>query len=291
MEWVTRIVWPGWNGVIEIAVLAAVFYFILLFISGTRGAQVLSGLIVVLVSLAGLTWFFQLDTLTWLLQRFTAFLAVALLIIFQPEIRRALAELGRRHIFASSVSERPLHDLLVRAVTQLAEQKIGALIAVEREVGIRTVVENGVDLDAVATPELLVSLFYPGSPLHDGGVVLKDGRVVAAGCVFPLTQRNELSKQLGTRHRAAIGLTEETDAFVLVVSEETGTISIAYRGRLRRGFDEARLTRVLQSILGRGRRKEVDGRTRSAFARLLRSFWPRPAGVAPPKVEDHVQRP
>lgn len=291
MEWVGRVLWPGWNGVIEIAVLAAAIYYILLFIAGTRGAQVLSGLMVLLVSLAGLTWFFQLDTLTWLLQRFTAFLAVALLIIFQPEIRRALAELGRRHIFASSPSERPLHDLLVRAVTQLAEQKIGALIAVEREVGVRTVVESGVALDAVATPELLVSLFYPGSPMHDGGVIVKDGRIVSAGCVFPLSQREELSKQLGTRHRAAIGLTEETDAFVLVVSEETGTISVAYRGRLRRGFDEARLSRVLQSILGRGRRKEVEGRARSPVLRWLRMIWPRPAGVAPAKVEDHVQHP
>jgi diadenylate cyclase len=114
---------------------------------------------------------------------------------------------------------------------------------------------------------------------------------VSAGCVFPLSQREELSKQLGTRHRAAIGLTEETDAFVLVVSEETGTISVAYRGRLRRGFDEARLSRVLQSILGRGRRKEVEGRARSPVLRWLRMIWPRPAGVAPAKVEDHVQHP
>ncbi|HEY8240059.1 MAG TPA: diadenylate cyclase CdaA, partial [Kiritimatiellia bacterium] len=190
-------------------------------------------------------------TLTWILQRFSVYVAVALLIIFQPEIRRALAELGKQHMF-SSEAERPVVDNIVKTVTALAERKIGALIALEREVTTKAIQETGTPIDSLVTPELLSSIFYPHTPLHDGGVIIKDDRVVAAGCLFPLSQREELSKSLGTRHRAAIGLSDETDAIVLVVSEETGALSVAFKGRLRRVQDEQRLRRILSAVLYRG---------------------------------------
>ncbi len=236
--------------------LACVFYYIILFFRGTRGAQVLSGFTVTLVFLIVVTQLFHLDTLTWLLKRFFVYMAVALVVIFQPEIRRALAELGKQHIFASSRSERSLVDHLVQATQILSERKIGALIALEREIGTRVIQDSGTRIDSVLTPELLASIFFPHTPLHDGGVIIRNGRIAVAGCVFPLSQREDLSKSLGTRHRAAVGITEETDCIVIVVSEETGTISIAYRGRLSRGLDEERLRRVLSTVLVRGQKSK-----------------------------------
>ena len=276
-QWLNSVAWPGWNGIFEILVLAVIFYYILLFISGTRGAQVLSGLVVVFVSLIGLTYIFQLDTLGWILQRLSALLAIALLVIFQPEIRRVLAELGTRQFFSGTHVERPIAEVLVRAAVELSGQKIGAIIAVERAVGLRHIQESGTQLDAIATPELIGSIFFPHTPLHDGGVIIKGGRIVAAGCLFPLTLRGELSSQLGTRHRAAIGLTEETDSIVLVVSEETGTISVAYKGKLRRGFDEDRLRRVLGAVLHRRPGNSAAGGRRFPFARWFRAGISRPS--------------
>lgn len=255
-EFFTQMAWPGWNGVFEILVLAVLIYYVLLFISGTRGAQVLSGLVVLVVALMSFTYIFRLDTLGWILQRLSALLAVAMLVIFQPEIRRALAELGTRQFFGGGGGGASVAATLAKSALDLSAQKIGAIIAVERGMTLQQVRETGVKIGAVVTPELLGSIFFPHTPLHDGGVIIKGDRIEAAGCLFPLTQRAELSTQLGTRHRAAIGLTEETDALVLVVSEETGTISVAYKGKLRRGLDEERLRRLLTRVLHR-RAREV----------------------------------
>ncbi|HMP90877.1 MAG TPA: diadenylate cyclase CdaA [Kiritimatiellia bacterium] len=249
MSWLNRIAYPGLDGLFEIAILSVAFYFVLLFIHGTRGAQVLSGLATVFIGLILLTFVFELVTLNWILQRSTVYIVFALLVIFQPEIRRALAELGRRHLFGGPLIEQSSVENLVNAAVRLSEQKIGALIAVERDVGTKPIQDTGVAIDSEVSPELLVNIFYPRTPLHDGGVIIQNNRVMAAACVFPLSQRDELSRSLGTRHRAAIGITEETDAITVVVSEETGSISVAYRGRLRRGLDEDRLRRVLTSVL------------------------------------------
>lgn len=263
-----RLFVPGVSGLIEILVLAVLLYYIFLFFQGSRGAQVLSGLVVVFVGLLVITKALNLDTLNWLLQRFTVYLAVALLIIFQPEIRRALAQLGRRHLFSSADGKRSLVDMLVKSISELAEGKIGALIALEREVGTQAIQETGTPIDGTVTPELLQTIFYPNTLLHDGGVIIRGDRVVAAGCVFPLSQKAELSKALGTRHRAAIGLTEETDALVVVVSEETGSISVAYKGRLRRGLDAERLERFLSSVLLKSR-TGAPGNTTSRLRRWM----------------------
>ncbi|MBM4155945.1 MAG: TIGR00159 family protein [Lentisphaerae bacterium] len=255
-SWTEGIPWPGFSGVLEILVLAAGFYFTIQFFRGTRGAQVLTGLVVVLLLFTILTRLFHMEALYWLLQRFSVYLAVALVIIFQPEIRRALAELGKQHVFGITAGERSLVDALVQATTLLSERKVGALIAVERQIGTRPIQETGKPIDGRVTPELLATIFHPHTPLHDGGVIIRDNRIVAAGCVFPLSQQDEATRTLGTRHRAAIGLTEESDAIVVVVSEETGTISIAFNGRLSRGIDEERLRRTLTSVLHRSKQKK-----------------------------------
>jgi len=162
----------------------------------------------------------------------------------------------------------------VRAVVLLAEQRVGALIALEREIGTRAIQETGVSLDASVTPELLASIFFPHTPLHDGGVIITDNRIVAAGCVFPLSQNPDIQRQLGTRHRAAVGLCEETDAVAVIVSEETGTISVSYRGRLSRGLDEDRLRRFLSALLLKGQKAE------SAWQRAKEQLDLTPEGIA-----------
>jgi len=265
---------PGPRGVLEIVVLACMFYYVILFFRGTRGAQVLSGFVLTLIVLMLLTQLFHLEALNWLLKRFSVYLALSFVIIFQPEIRRALAELGKQRVFAGARAERSLIEKIVRAVNILSERKIGALIAIERDIGTRAIQETGVPVDSVVTPELLAGIFFPHAPLHDGGVIIRGDRIVAAACLFPLSQREELSKSLGTRHRAAIGLTEETDAVVIVVSEETGTVSIAYHGRLSRGLDDDHLQRILYGLLVRGRSRK------SRLSRVKEQLDLTPEGVA-----------
>lgn len=256
MHWLSRIPFPDINGLVEIISLAVVFYYIFLFFRGSRGAPTLTGFVFVFVVLIIITKLFHLDAINWLLQRFSVYLAVAFLVIFQPEIRRALAELGKQHFFGSAVSDVTLVDHLLKAVSLLAKRRIGALIAIEQDIGTRTIQETGVKVDSAVTPELLASIFFPYTPLHDGGVIISESQIVAARCVFPLSQRAELSKTLGTRHRAAVGLTEETDAMVIVVSEETGMISFSHQGRLFQNLDEERLRRFLSGILLKTKKKK-----------------------------------
>ena len=221
----SRVEFPGLNGWIEILCLAVVFYYLFFFLKGTRGAPVLTGLVLLFIVLMVLTRLIHLDALNWLLGRFSVYLAVAVLIIFQPEIRRALAELGKQHLFDNTLSDETLVDQIVQATGYLASRRIGALIAIEQAIGTRPIQETGVKLDSAVTPELLAGIFSPHAPLHDGGVIIAGNRIVAARCMFPLSEQDGFSKALGTRHRAAVGLSDETDAVVIVVSEETGMIS------------------------------------------------------------------
>ena len=251
---------PSLGGMLEILVLSVVIYYLLIFFRGTRGAQTLHGFITAITVMFGLTMIFKLDTLQWILQQLSVSFAIAFIVIFQPEIRRALAELGKQNVFAATQRERGILEEIIQAINRLAEDKIGALVAIEREIRTRAVQDTGTRLDAAVTAELLATIFFPHTPLHDGGVIIEGDRITAAGCVFPLSPRD--IGRLGTRHRAAVGLSEETDALVIVVSEETGAISLAYRGRLIRGLDEARLHRILSSVLLR------DAKTQSRWQRL-----------------------
>ncbi len=275
MELIRQFVVNYWRAAFEIMLLAAVIYYLLLLFRGTRGAAVFTGFVMALLVITGLTRIFELDVINWILSRVLAFLAIAVLVIFQPELRRALAQLGSGQLFSSVKQRHELIDVLVETARTLSQKHFGALIAIEREIGFRGLQETGVAMDAKVTPELLTTIFYPNTPLHDGGVVLRGDRVVAAGCVFPLTQRAGLSSELGMRHRAALGLSEETDAIVITVSEETGTISVARQGHLLRELDADTLRTYLSRVLARPTRSGnwlVDG-VRKFISSL---FSPRP---------------
>jgi diadenylate cyclase len=249
MELIREFIAYYWKAGFEILLLAAVIYYFLLLFRGTRGAAVLTGFVIVLLGIAGFTQLFHLDVINWILSRLLALLAIAILVIFQPELRRGLAQLGSRNPFTSSRLRIELADVLAETAKALAQKRCGALMAVEREIGFRGIAETGIAVDAKATPELLTTIFFENTPLHDGGVILHGDRIVAAACIFPLTQQQGLSTQLGMRHRAAIGLSEETDALIVVVSEETGDISVAVGGKLQRGMDPDALREYLSKTL------------------------------------------
>jgi diadenylate cyclase len=237
----------GWRPVVEVVILTIAIYYAFMFVRGTRGWPVVIGFLV----LIGLTFacsILQFEVLSWLLKNFFAFSAVAVLIIFQPEFRRMLAELGNLPWFTTAREQRENIEVIIQTVERLSEVRIGALMALEQSINLQEVVESGVPVDCEATPEMLETIFFPNNAIHDGGVILKGDRIAFAACIFPLTQRQDLSKSLGTRHRAAIGLTEETDAVVVVVSEENGGISYAYKGQLVKGITVEELRSFLTSI-------------------------------------------
>jgi diadenylate cyclase len=238
-----------WRPALEIFILAVAIYYIFRFLRGTRGWPVVIGFVVLLLTLALVTTVLDLKVLRWLLGTFSAFFAVAVLVIFQPELRRLLAELGNLPLFSSASEQRESIEVIIQTCERLAEVKIGALIAIEQSIQLQEAVESGVPVDCEATPEMLETIFFPNNAIHDGGVILKGDRITYAACIFPLTQRRDLNKSLGTRHRAAIGLSEETDAVIVVVSEETGMISHAYKGQLVRGVSLEELRAFLTSVL------------------------------------------
>jgi len=238
-----------WKPAIEILLLAVGIYYILRFVWGTRGFSILTGFLVVLLTLALITSFLDLTVLNWLLTTFSAFFAVAVLVIFQPELRRLLAQLGNLPLFQTTHEQRENIEVIVQTAERLADVRIGALIAIEQSIQLQESVESGIEIDCVATPEMLETIFFPNNAIHDGGAIIKGDRITHAACIFPLSRRGDLAKTLGTRHRAAIGLTEETDAIVVVISEETGSISYAYKGILVRGVTAEELRAFLTSIL------------------------------------------
>jgi diadenylate cyclase len=239
----------AWRPVLEILILTAGIYSVLRFIRGTRGAPVVTGFLVVLLAFVLVSFLLDLKVLQYLLGAFSAFFVLAVLVIFQPELRRMLAELGKLPLFATAHEQRENIEVIIQTVERLADVRIGALIAIEQSIRLQEAVESGIVVDCEATPEMLETIFFPNNAIHDGGVILKGDRIACAACIFPLTQRQDLNKSLGTRHRAAIGLSEETDAVIVVVSEETGAVSYAYRGQLVRGVTLEELRAFLTSVL------------------------------------------
>jgi diadenylate cyclase len=246
---ILHIIDGSWRPVVEIAILSVGIYYSFKFIRGTRGAPVVYGFVVLVLSLTFLAFFLQLEVLSWLIRSFVAFAAVAILIIFQPELRRILAELGTHPLSASSHDQRENIEIVIQTVERLSEVRIGALIAIEQSINLQEATESGLPVNCEATPEMLETIFFPNNAIHDGGVIIRGDRIAYAACIFPLTQRQDLHPSLGTRHRAAIGLSEETDAVVVVVSEETGAISHAYKGQLVRGVSAEQLRAFLTSVL------------------------------------------
>jgi len=239
----------AWRPVVEILILAVGIYYVFTFVRGTRGASIVTGFMAVMLTLSFITSLFKLTVLSWLLGNITTFFVVAVIVIFQPEIRRMLAQVGNLQLFGNAHEQRENIEVIIQTVERLSDVRIGGLIAIEQTNPLRDMVESGVPVDCVATPEMLETIFFPNNAIHDGGVILKGDRIAHAACIFPLTRRQDLNKSLGTRHRAAIGLSEETDAAIIVVSEETGAVSYAYKGQLTRGVTVENLRAFLSSIL------------------------------------------
>jgi len=238
-----------WRDVLEILILTVGIYYMFRFVRGTRGAPVVTGFLVVLLAFVLVSFLLNLKELQYLLGAFSAAFVVAILVIFQPELRRMLAELGNLPLFTTAHEQRENIEVIIQTVERLADVRIGALIAIEQSIQLQEAIESGIIIDCQASPEMLETIFFPNNAIHDGGVVIKGDRIALAACIFPLTQRQDLNKSLGTRHRAAIGLSEETDAVVVAVSEETGAISHAYKGQLVRGISSEELRAFLTSVL------------------------------------------
>src|SRR5438034_5951002 len=248
----------GWRSLIEIILLSVAIYYGYLYFRGTRGAKVLTGLGVGFLTLTLIWSLLNLVVIGWIVRSFSVFLAVALLVIFQPELRRGLAALGGHPIFSLTSEKREtVHDL-AEAVTQLANKQFGALSAIERYTSIRVYEETGVIIDGDFSVELILTIFHPKAALHDGGVILRNGRIAAAACIFPVSQRETLDRSLGLRHRAGLGITEESDAVAVVVSEETGAISICHRRRIERNFTHETFVEQISEILLHSNYEETD---------------------------------
>lgn len=244
-----EIVQNVWRPVVEICILTVAIYYSLRFIRGTRGAPVVTGFIVLLIAFGLVTYLLNLKVLQELLKAFSAFFILAVLVLFQPELRRMLAELGNLPLFGTGHEQRENIEVIIQTVERLADVRIGALVAIEQSINLQEAVESGIVVDCEATPEMLETIFFPNNAIHDGGVIIKGDRIAFAACIFPLTQRQGLNKSMGTRHRAALGLSEETDAVVVAVSEETGSVSYAYKGQLVRGVTSEELRAFLTSVL------------------------------------------
>ncbi|MFA9556531.1 diadenylate cyclase CdaA [Evansella sp. AB-rgal1] len=239
--------------VIDIVLVAYVIYKLIMVIRGTRAVQLVKGITVILVVWI-LSRFFGLITLEWVTQQAVVYGPLAIIIIFQPELRRALEQLGRGRLFAkSSVAEeeelKNSIEHIIKASSYMGKRRIGALISLERETGMNDYIETGISMNARLTSELLINVFIPNTPLHDGAVILKNNEIMAAGCYLPLSENPFISKELGTRHRAALGVSEVTDSITLVVSEETGGISVTKNGELHRNLDEDALRTLLENEL------------------------------------------
>jgi diadenylate cyclase len=255
----------SWWDILDIVIVSILIYEFLKLIRGTRAVQMAVGsmLIVLLFYVSRLA---PLQTVNWMIRNMLVYVAFAAIVIFQSDIRRALAHFGQapffRYFNRQEAANETIEELVV-ASTMLSSQRVGAIIAVEREIGLRNYIESGIPLDANLTYDLLVTIFQADSPLHDGAVIIQESRIAAAACFLPLTVNPRLSRDLGTRHRAAIGLTEECDAVAIVVSEETGMISLAIDGRIDRGLSGDQLRdrlRTLVLLRRSGRRRHVGAR-------------------------------
>lgn len=243
------------SSVIDILVVAYLMYRLMLLIKGTRAVQLIKGIAVLLV-ITAVASLFNLYTINWLLGKLMTALVVALPVVFQPELRRALEKLGRgRFLNTTTLSSSGDNDQtkvvaeITRSATVLSKNRIGGLIIIERDTGLEEHIDNGVKIDGLVTAEFLVNIFVPKTPLHDGAVIIRGDRVAAAACFLPLSENPHLSTDLGTRHRAGIGITEHSDALAVIVSEETGSISLAVEGALNRHLDEAGLSKRLSELL------------------------------------------
>lgn len=249
LENIGKFIAESWRAPVEILILAVVLYYIYIYLRGTHGARILIGLALVFLTLTFISQLFDLAVIGWILRSLVGFLAIALVVLFQPELRRALTDLGSHPFFTSAFEKRETIEDVTDSVFEIASKGFGALIAIEREISLKSFIETGVGIDADYSKELALTIFHPKTVLHDGGLVVRNDRIVAAACIFPLTQREDLDRNLGLRHRAALGLSEESDALAIVVSEETGQVSICHSGILERNLSLEKFRRRLSQLL------------------------------------------
>jgi diadenylate cyclase len=271
MSWLTELLRRpaiAWWDLLDIAIVSIMVYELLLLIRGTRAVQMaLSGGF--LIGLFFLSQWLQLETVNWVIRNLAGYVVFAIIVLFQSDIRRALAHFGRAPFFryferAQSADE--TIEELVATATNLAARRTGAIVVIERQIGLRNYIEGGIPLDALVTYDLMASIFQPGSPLHDGAAIVQGDRVAAAACFLPLSVNPRLGRELGTRHRAALGLTEENDAVAIVVSEETGSISLVRDGRIERGISPEVLRTELRHVIGRRRPRLFRAEPTSSLA-------------------------
>ncbi|MNI01947.1 DNA integrity scanning protein DisA [compost metagenome] len=249
--------------IIDILIVSYVIYKLIVLVRGTRAIQLMKGIVVVVVTWAVSIWF-QLSTLQWMMNQMFTFGVLAVIIIFQPELRRALEQLGRGKIFSRSSTEedqdvtKRIGDV-IKAVNYLAKRKIGALIVFEKETGLTDYVESGIPIEGKISSELLINIFIPNTPLHDGAVIIRQSRLMAAGCYLPLSENPFISKELGTRHRAAIGMSEVSDAMCIIVSEETGQVSLTMNGHILRDIkEESLISKLFEELKPKNKVKEKN---------------------------------
>ena len=248
----------GWQDILrfiaEIFIISFCFYKLWLFIRGTRAVHLVKGLVFLLM-FSFLANILGLTTITRILGYLGAVAIIAFIVLFQPELRRGLARLGENPLFASSWKEEEVIEEMVKSANFLSRKKVGALIVLERDIGLRNYVETGIEMDSQVSSELLNTIFMPNTTLHDGAVIIQGQRIMAAGCILPLAENTDLARTMGTRHLAAKGLTTETDAIALIISEETGAVSVGVEGKLTRDLDGATLQKFLLNIYS-SRRKQ-----------------------------------
>ncbi|MDQ3232691.1 MAG: diadenylate cyclase CdaA [Pseudobdellovibrionaceae bacterium] len=268
----------GHWALIDIAIIAMIIYRLLLLIRGTRAMQMVLGILMTIGFAFFISQVYPLTTLKWLMDKFYSSIIIIIVILFQEDIRRVLSRMGKKTVFPTQeqASSRQVLDDIARAATGLAGKKIGALIVIERNIILSRYVDIGVLIDGRISKELLVSIFHPTSPIHDGAVIIQQGRIAAAGCFLPLTRDEDVDPNFGTRHRAAIGISQETDALALAVSEETSTISLMVDGRVSRNLDGKELRRLLKDSLNTETEEtESPAHTKTPWTERVRSFFNR----------------
>ncbi|BBH24044.1 cyclic di-AMP synthase CdaA [Paenibacillus baekrokdamisoli] len=264
MNYFADLTWKEWiKDLIDISIVSYIIYKMILLVRGTKAVQLLKGIFVLVGTWAISTWF-NLYTLKWLMNQMFTFGVVTVLIIFQPELRRALEQLGRGKLFSrSSVVERDVSERIneiIKSINYMAKRKIGALIVFERSTGLSDYIESGIQMESIVSSELLINIFIPNTPLHDGAVIIRGNQIMAAGCYLPLSENPFISKELGTRHRAGIGVTEVCDAVSIIVSEETGQVSLAVGGMIVRDIkEESLISKLFEELNTNPKPRERQG--------------------------------
>jgi diadenylate cyclase len=241
----------GMWAVVDVLIIAAIIYRLLLLIRGTRAMQMVLGILILIGSAFLLSQLYPLTTLKWFMDKFYSSIIIVIVVLFQEDIRRGLSRMGKKSLIPAegNISSKQILDEIIRAAVSLASKKVGALIVIERNIILSRYVDVGILLDSRISKEIIEAIFLPTSPIHDGAIIIQQGRITAAGCFLPLTRDEDVDPNFGTRHRAAIGISQETDAVVLVVSEESGVISLILDGKISRNLDPKELRRVLRKNL------------------------------------------